>query len=239
MTFLVVTDDADARELLCWMLLSLGVKGVPVEKPAGAKEKLEGGGEIGEEIAGAIIDVDDEVKGGKELAAALASDRGNRRMIVIAYSRLAEEETLAAAGVAGFLRKPAGRPDTYSSLETIITRAAGPAADKRRHIRIAPPPEEMLRLSFRVSGVPGLLSGKIIDLSMGGLGVELVSPGAADALKPETFIERMRFALRGRELSLSGVVVAVKGKLAGVRFTSLSTDDSKALAGYLFDKISL
>ncbi len=234
MTFLIVTDHTDARELLCWMLLSLGVRGVPVETAAAARGELADGGET----AGAIIDVDEEAAGGMELALSLKRDPRTRNMIVIAYSRQAEEETLAGAGVAGFLRKPAGRPDTFAALQEILSRAAGPQADQRRHIRVIPPVEEMLRLSFRVSGVPGLVTGKIIDLSMGGLGVEMISPGAADALKPETFIERLRFALRGRELSPSGTVVAVKGRLAGIRFISLTPEDSKALAGYLFEKIS-
>jgi DNA-binding response OmpR family regulator len=238
MTFLVVTESAETSQLFCYMLLSLGVHGLPVESVERARRELEARADVG----GAVIDIDDATPGGRELVSELKRGPSAGNMILIALAGESQKETVAAlaqAGVAGFLLKTAGRAEAFASLKNILERAAGPVSNQRRHIRVVPPAGDLLRLHFRVSGVPGLVSGRIINLSMGGLGVEIVSPLPGGALKPETFIERLRFTLRGRELGPSGVVVGVKGKTAGVRFVSLNPEDSIALAGYIFDKITV
>jgi CheY-like chemotaxis protein len=240
MTFLVVEESVTVRHLLCYLLLSLGIKGVPAADGEEARRELE----ARPEIEGAIVDIDNTKIGGLELIQALKGDPKTKNLTVIAHTIQSQKETVAAlaqAGVEGCLLKPFDEVETYKKLKNILTRLTGPRQNQRRHIRVVPPADELLRLNFRVSGFPGLVSGKIINLSMGGLGVEIMTPLPElpeNILKPEVFIERLQFSLPGGELSPSGVIIVIRGKIVGIRYTSLRKEDSIIMARYIFDKIS-
>jgi CheY-like chemotaxis protein len=237
MTFLVAVDSAETRQLLCYILLSLGIKGLPALTAAQARQELADH----PDTEGAIIDIDNQSIAGLDLITELKSHPVTQGLIVVAHTLQTGQSTVAAlaqAGVAGCLLKSADKTETFEKLKHILEHAAGHKGNQRRHLRIVPPPEDLLRLHFRVSGHPGLLTGKIINLSMGGMGIETMTPAAGVALKPGTFIERLQFSLQGRELSPTGVIAVVQGKIVGIRFTALGADDSVSLARYIFDKVS-
>jgi CheY-like chemotaxis protein len=237
MTFLVAIDSAETRQLLCYVLLSLGIKGLPAASAAEARRELADH----PDTEGAIIDIDNQSIAGLDLITELKNHPVTKDLIIVAHTVQTGQSTVAAlaqAGVAGCLLKSADKTETFEKLKHILEHATGHKGNQRRHVRIVPPPEDLLRLHFRVSGFPGLLTGKIINLSMGGLGLETMTPGAGDVLKPGTFIERLQFSLQGLTLGPAGVVAVVQGKIVGIRFSALGADDSVSLARYIFDKVS-
>jgi two-component system chemotaxis response regulator CheY len=237
MAFLVLEDSASVRQLLCYLLLTLGIKGIPVESNESALNELA----AKTDIEGAIIDIDSQNIGGIDLIKALKNNQKTKDIKIIVHTVQSQKEivvTLAELGVAGYLLKPFSEVESLKKLKNILAHCEDPKENMRKHIRIAPPADDLVRVYFRISGYPQLISGRIINMSMGGLGVELMTPVSGDILKPGMLITRLQFTLQGQELSPSGTIAVVQGKILGIRFESLQAADSTSLARYIFDKIA-
>jgi CheY-like chemotaxis protein len=241
----IVLDAADTvRQHLCYLLLSLGIQGIPVADRAGAERELasradDTDGSVA--IDALIADIDNKAADGAGLITAVKADPKTRDILVIAHTIQTRKEVitgLAETGVTGILTKPFRETESFTKLKNIIAHAASPRENQRRHVRVTPPADELPRLNFRVSGHPGLLTGRIRNISMGGAGVELVTPVGEGLLKPEIFIDRLQCSLGGLALNPSGVIAVVQGRVIGFRFTALSAEDSLNLARYIFEKMS-
>jgi hypothetical protein len=141
-------------------------------------------------------------------------------------------------GVAGFLLKPYQDKEIYEKLRKLLERCQVPN-DRRRHIRVKPDPDELLRLSFRLPGSPNLISGKIIDISVGGVAVELLNPPEAGLLKPGVQIPGIQFTLEHKQFAPPGKVVLLREKLLALHFDYLTVEERTALARYVFRRIAL
>jgi c-di-GMP-binding flagellar brake protein YcgR len=140
-------------------------------------------------------------------------------------------------GVAGYLLKPFS-PDTAKAKLAAIFSKLSTHNSQRRHIRVKPDPDDLARVSFRISSSRQLISGRIVDISLGGLAVELFNPPAAETLAPGVPLAKLQFAVSGKELAPSASVVLYKSKVLAVRFETLSPADKKALERYIFKSIS-
>jgi c-di-GMP-binding flagellar brake protein YcgR len=83
-----------------------------------------------------------------------------------------------------------------------------------------------------------MVSGRIVDISLGGMAVELFNPPSAEHLAPGTQLPRVTFTLPGRELAPSASVVLLKSRVLAVKFESLAPADATALERYIFKSIS-
>jgi hypothetical protein len=140
-------------------------------------------------------------------------------------------------GVAGYLLKPYS-PDTAKAKLAAIFSKLATHNSQRKHIRVRPDPGELARVSFRVSPRSPLVSGRIVDISLGGIAVELFNPVAPEALPIGAVVQRLEFTLAGKELAPSGSVVLYKSKVLALRFDLMSPADKKALERYIFKSIS-
>ncbi len=236
MAFLVVESSPPVREALCYLLLSFGVKGIPAANRAAARAAIA----AGQEIQGAIVDLDDGKVEGSQLLAELRADERTRGMPVIVHTVQASKDfvlKMMEAGIAGYLLKPFNQEAARSRLAGIIDRLADHNS-QRRHIRVKPDPEELVRVHFRLPGFPTLYSGKLLDISMGGMATELLNPPATELLYPGVLIPKVQFSLGPRELSPSASVVVWKSKVLALRFETLALADKTALERYIFKQIS-
>jgi c-di-GMP-binding flagellar brake protein YcgR len=96
----------------------------------------------------------------------------------------------------------------------------------------------MVRVSFRLPGGAALLSGLVVDISLGGMAVELLNPPAGGAPGTGVRIPRLSISLTGRVLSPAGTVVTSQGRTVAVRFDSLGDEDRIALERYIYRRIS-
>ncbi|MBN1523945.1 MAG: response regulator [Spirochaetales bacterium] len=237
MTYIVIEESASVRHLLCYLLLSLGIKGLPHESKDSALEDIANR----PEIEGAIVDIDNKSVQGLDFIKAIKSRFGNRNIKLIAHTVQSHKDSvmaMAEMGVQGYLLKPFHETESFKKLKNIIQNFSGPNDNQRQHIRVVPLPDELLRVHFRVTGNPTLISGKIINISMGGLAIELVSPIEEEVVKPGILISKMQFSLFGRELTPSGELIVKKEKILGIRFESISPNDSIHLAKYIYDRVS-
>jgi two-component system chemotaxis response regulator CheY len=234
--FLVVESAQTVREALCYSLLSFGIKGLPAASRTEAIAAIkEHGG-----IEGAIVDIDNQDVDGKRLIDDLKAAENTRGIAVIVHTIQSQKEfvrKMVEIGVAGYLLKPFNPDTTKAKLEAILAKLSTHNAS-RKHIRVSPDPDELTRVSFRISGIKQLLSGRIVDVSLGGIAIELFNPPADNVFTQGIPIARLDFALDGKALSPSGMVVVCKSRVLAVRFESMSAANRQALERYIFKRIS-
>jgi len=234
--FLVVESSLSVRESLCHVLLAFGIRGIPAATRHAALEALKSG----EQIEGAIVDIDNKDVEGITLIEELKKNARTASISVIVHTMQSSKGfvmRMIDLGVVGYLLKPFNDAHTKTKLSAIFSKMATHNS-QRKHIRVRPDPGELARASFRVPNFPQLLSGRIVDISLSGLAIELFNPPASELLSTGTAVSRLRFSLSGKELAPSGSVVLYKAKILALRFDILSPTDKKALERYIFKSIS-
>lgn len=234
--FLVVESSPTVRDSLCYALLSFGIKGVPAASRDEAREVLA----HPQGIEGAIIDIDNTDVDGIRLVNDIKGDESLRGIAVIVHTVQSQKEfvrKMIEIGVAGYLLKPFSPETAKPKLEGILTKLSTHDS-QRRHIRVTPDPDDLARVSFRVHPSPQLHSGRIVDISLGGMAIEMFNPPAEGQLATGVPLPRMDFALAGKALSPSGTVVLYKSRILAVRFDALGAADRQALEKYIFKRIS-
>jgi two-component system, chemotaxis family, chemotaxis protein CheY len=234
--FLVVESALPVRESLCYVLLSFGIKGIPAENRAAANGILAGK----DPVEGAIIDIDNKDVDGIALITELKENERTRGMTVIVHTIQTSKDfvmRMVDLGVAGYLLKPFNPDTTKVKLAAIFSKLATHNS-QRKHIRVKPDTDELARVSFRLSTSSSLISGRIVDISLGGMATELFNPPAGEPFGAEVSLTHMQIVIGGRELTPSASVVMYKLKVLAVRFEILSPADKKALERYIFKSIS-
>jgi DNA-binding response OmpR family regulator len=234
--YLVVESSLAIRESLCYVLLSFGIKGIPVENRQAALQVLDGG----EPVEGVIVDIDNKDADGIQLVTELREGEKTRRLPVIAHTIQTSREAvmrMVDLGVAGCLLKPFTAEAARSKLAAVFSKLATHNS-QRKHIRVKPDPQELVRVSFRVPPSSQLVSGRVVDISLGGMAAELFNLPPSLSLTPGTTLTGMEIFLSGKEIAPSSSVVLLKLNVLAVRFEILAPSDKKALERYIFKSIS-
>ncbi len=237
MGFLVVEGSLSVREALCYVLLSFGIKGVPVSTRTAALEVL---GE-NPDIKGAIIDIDNQEVEGSLLISEMKEKEETRGIPIIIHTVQASKDfvlKMIELGVTGYLLKPFREDAARAKLAAILDKLSDHDAN-RKHIRVKPDPQEMIRVHFRLPSFTHLVSGKIIDISLGGVAIELFNPPPeSQVLAVGSRIAKLQFALGPKELSPSAIIVLVKANIVAMHFETLNPADKTALERFIFKQIS-
>lgn len=234
--FLVADASSTIRESLCYVLLSFGIKGYPVSSFQTAKSALQ----ENPDIIGAIIDIDSKEIEGIDLIEYIKKSENTKTANIIVHTVQSSKDLVVKMvdlGVVGYLLKPYNEELIFPKLKKILEKSENHNR-MRKHIRVRPDPEELLRISFRVPGCPNLISGKVVDISVGGIAAELLNPPEENILKPGTHIPDIKFTVNSKQFSPSGKVILNKSNLLALRFDSLNLGEKTNLARYIFKRIS-
>ena len=234
--FLVVESAQTVREGLCLALLSFGIKGIPVSTRSEALAAIK----THSTIEGAVVDIDNRDVDGVKLIDDLKAGQETRRIAVVVHTVQARKEfvrKMVEIGVAGYLLKPFSPETAKAKLDSILSKLSTHNAN-RKHIRLTPDPDELTRVSFRLRGLSQLMSGRIVDISLGGMAIELFNPPADSLFTKGIPIARLEFALGGKALSPAGSVVTCRSGVLAVKFDTMSAADRQALERYIFRRIS-
>jgi CheY-like chemotaxis protein len=231
--FLVAEANASVREQICVALVGVGVRCLPAATRDEAMAILKS-----EHIDAALLDMDNAEIGGHEIAE-LLQQPGDRQIPIIAHVVRATRDSMARlmdSGLVGMLLKPFDPATAAAKLETIVARVSSDD-ERRRHIRVRPDPGELLRLHFRIGSHRGLISGRIIDVSMGGVACELHNAPSEDLLRTGMRIGSLNFVLDSREYAPTAKVVVRRAAIAAFHFEELSADERTHLTRYVFRHI--
>lgn len=238
MNCLLLEGSPVVRDKLAHLLLPIGVKAIPVSTKAEAMEIVD----KDSEITSAIIDVDSDEIDGLGLAKELRGNPKTQNIKVIINSNQTGRDFVAGLvelGIHGYLLKPNDQQKVSQKLNEILISGTPLEHEQRHHIRVSPDPGELLRMHFRLPGLKVLIAGKIRNISMGGVALELFNPPEEKALKPGRHIPKLQFNLGTNLLSPSGNVVIFKEKILAIRFDLLPTKDRENLASYIYKRISV
>jgi CheY-like chemotaxis protein len=236
MDYLVAEATQSIRESLCYVLLSLGIKGIPVSNKQEALETLQSQKEVG----GAVIDLDSKEVDGVNLIAELRAKESTQHLSIIAHTVQSSKELvdkMMECGVIGYLLKPYNDKDASQKLKKVLAHGENHNT-QRKHIRVRPDPDELLRLHFKLPGNPSLMSGKVVDISVGGVAVELFNPPSPGFLVPGTQIPNIQFTVNRKAFAPPGKVVLFKEQLLAVRFDYLNPGERSALSKYVFKRLT-
>ncbi|MGO9307817.1 MAG: response regulator [Spirochaetia bacterium] len=236
MVFLVVESSLTVRESLCYVLLAFGVRGLPVANRKAAAEALAKGAAVD----GAIVDIDSKDADGMQLITDLKQSEATRGISVIVHTIQTKKDfvlRMVDLGVVGYLLKPFNPDTTKAKLAAVFSKLATHNS-QRRHIRVKPSPDELARVSFRLGRSKQIISGRIVDISLGGMAAELFNPPDAEPVSPGASLSRMEIAIAGKVLTPSASIVVYKSKVLAVRFDILNPSDKKTLERYIFKSIS-
>ena len=235
MNMLIVEHSKKEIEKLHYLLLSLGVHSFSAQNMKDALSILSK-----KDISAIIIDVDNNDVEGLQLIKDIQQDEKLKKIPFIVHSVRSNKEfvmEMIDLGCIGYLLKSLPDETALEKLKQILTKLDNHDT-QRKHIRIQPDPEELLRLNFRIPGYSRLISGKILDLSMGGVATELFNPPPYNVLKKGVKIPLIQFNLLAVQIEAEGIVVARKEKIIAIKFTSMSVDNKSNLARYIYKKIS-
>jgi CheY-like chemotaxis protein len=236
MSCLVLEAAPPIRLSLLAQLRSLGIKGIP----AGTAEEAETALKLNPDIGAAVVDTDTPGAGGMELLVRLRRNPATQHIRVVAHSGQSTREfirLLAELGAAGYLPHGASQEMAAERLRQALDRT-GPHESERKHLRVRPDPNDLLRIHFRLSGHKGIVSGRIVDISMGGMGVELFHPPPPIRMQPGRVIPTLEFMLGTRTVTTPGVLVTSRGKFCAIRFDNMSSAVKDTLARYIYRQTS-
>ena len=236
MSWLVLEGTQKTRDSLLTVLLSLGIQGVAASSAEHALQLVSSS----RAVEGAVIDTDTPEIEGLELVKKLRSDPDTRRVSLVVHSAQSGRDFVTGmmqSGVVGYLLKPYDEGSATQKLQSILARLQHHAAE-RRHIRVRPDPNELLRLHFHLSGHKGLVSGRVLDISMGGVAAELYNAPASYLLQPGKPIRDIGLTIAGAQIVVAGELVNIKESFCAVRFNPLSPHQSRALSRYIYRHLS-
>ena len=124
-----------------------------------------------------IIDIDNKSTEGIRFIKQIRQDSLYKdfKIIVHTAQKIKQiQSKMVHLGVLGSIMKPFEETKTCNQLKEILAKVYFSGTEKRHHIRIKPDADELARVHFLLKFYPHLLYGKVLDISMAGMAVELL-----------------------------------------------------------------
>jgi CheY-like chemotaxis protein len=222
---------------LSLLLLTFGMKGIPVCTREEALEALH----TYSTIRFCIVDIDNESTGGLQFIKEIRQDTtyAGLKIIVHTIQKIQQiQSTMMQLGVVGSLLKPFEQGKTSYQLKRILPKIFFPGTEKRHHIRIRTDPDDLIRVHFKIKNYPHLVYGKILDMSIAGMAVELLKSPPRAFLAERTSVPHLSFSLDYKPVNTSGIIKVVRGKILVIHFYRLGTGEKNIISRYIFRRIS-
>lgn len=139
--------------------------------------------------------------------------------------------------IVSFIAKPFYKEQIEEKINSIINKVKGHYL-RREHIRIIPENDEFMRASFKLKNNKSI-SGKLVNLSMGGFALMLYINYNDEELGRGKLIEHINFIADNREIDVDAKIINKKDKLIAFQFTHFYNDSYKNLSKYIIKKISV
>ncbi len=139
--------------------------------------------------------------------------------------------------VISFLIKPLSQDVVANKINLLLEKFRDhfPA---RKHVRITPDVDELLRVNFRLKDKKRL-SGKIIDISLGGMAFELYSAYQSTELTKGSLLEHLLFEVHNKQVDSDAKIVNISNTLLAVNFTHFYEKSYEYLVKYIMKKVSV
>lgn len=139
-------------------------------------------------------------------------------------------------GVSGFIAKPFQTEAFMARFNTIMAKF-GSASAERKHIRIKPDPKDNASITVRSAATFKLISGRVHDISMGGVLFQSASSLEEADLAVKQLIKNVQLKFRLTTIEVSAVVVAKKDNTIALKFFQISDYDKNLLSKYIYENM--
>ncbi len=127
--------------------------------------------------------------------------------------------------------------EMVKKISGIFGKAGIKPSERRKHVRVKTNNRDNINISFYMKDNV-LLKGTVNDLSVGGAVFRMKNEENLEMLNLDTRIEGVRINLGGKLVRTSGIVVYKKDNFIAVRFVDLKKDFIKAVADFIFNKLT-
>jgi CheY-like chemotaxis protein len=233
----ILERTKELGEALTLLLLTFGLRGISVCTSGEALQVLQ----EDPNIHFGIIDIDNTSTGGLSFIREIRQREQFKDLKIIVHTAQKIkniQKTLISLGVLGSIIKPFDETRTFLQLKKILGLIYFSGKEKRRHIRIKPEPDELARVQFLVKFYPHLIFGKILDISIGGMAIELLKSPPEAYIKKGIRIPKILFTLHYKQVTASGIIQLQRGKIIIIHFNPLPMKAKTVIARYIFKRIS-
>ena len=178
---------------------------------------------------------------GSQLIQDLKDGERTQAVRIIVHTIQSQKEfvmRMVELGILGYLLKPFNEEEASAKLKKILEKTISSREEARKHVRVRPDPEELLRVHFKVSNYPNMIGGKVVDISLGGVAIEMFTLLPEGILNTGRIVPKIQFTLVGHTFTPSGQIVLSRGKFLALRFIGMKQADKTALARYISKRIS-
>ncbi len=147
-------------------------------------------------------------------------------------------QTLLLLNVTGLIPASISNEDVFIRLSEIIKRFNIKQNENREHQRVIPRKTDEITINLSIPNSSTILSGVVINISIGGVALQLKNTGEVKWLSSGLFVESAQVRLNGK-IGMTGLkIVMVKNIVAGARFIRPTDYFLNLLGRYLLDRLS-
>ncbi len=157
----------------------------------------------------------------------ILSDKSDREFI----------QTLLLLNVTALIPGNLDKNEIYKRVYKIVT-SGDVQHEQREFQRVAPRETDEITMNLSVPNSSQIVTGKVINLSIGGVAMQLSNADDSRVLKVGQMVESAQMRLNGKIGVTALKIVAVKEIAIGVRFTHATDHFSNLLGRYLLDRLS-
>ncbi|MBI4977997.1 MAG: response regulator [Spirochaetes bacterium] len=141
------------------------------------------------------------------------------------------------AGVAGYLIKPFAEKGLLTRFQNILTKA-NIEMKERRHVRVKPDPKDNIIVTFRSPTTHKVISGKVLDISAGGVAFSLFGAVTDEDLAVRQFVNNFQIQIERVRATTPALIIAKQEKICAVQYYKIQDFDLNIICKYVYDRLS-
>ncbi len=159
-----------------------------------------------------------------------------KRIIISSATDEYSVRKLMELGIQSFISKKNPTADIIQKIEAVLNKMNFNMKDGRQHVRVKPEDNENPLVNFYIGS--DKISGKIVNISMGGVLVQVKDKAQIIGITKDQEIPRIHLSLNNKKIILNGLVVLKRENLLALKYTSVGEVYRESLSKYIFKKIS-
>lgn len=233
--FGLIFSNKNNIELVSNILFNKGIISIIIEKPEEVLDILQN-----KKIDFLFLDFDFSNNASFNLMEKLKSNEKYSSIYIIATSFNTNElftNKLKKYDILYFIPKPFFEEQINDKINIIFEKLKDHFPE-RKHIRVKPSNDELMRMNIKLKNNKSL-TAKIIDISMGGASALLYNNYEDLELTQGNLIEHILFEANNKYIDVDAKLISKKVKFISFNFTHFYNNTNKDLAKYILKKISL
>jgi response regulator RpfG family c-di-GMP phosphodiesterase len=228
-------SNQNTQKMVSEILLNMGIVSIYGETPEAILNILKNN-----KIDFMFVDFDFANNISFELMDKIKADTSLSNLFIIGTSYNSNEKfikQLQRYYIISFMVKPLTAENIRDKIQKIVLKFKD-HFPKRKHVRVEPTENELVRTSFQLKSGK-FLSAKVLNISLGGLACELYTSFDSDQLQPDSLLQPVIFEVGNREIEVDAMVITKKDRFLSMTFIKYYKNSYDSLTKYIMKKLSV